>query len=129
MTEEEELEYLQNHLQYVQERILQLRVDIQTRKVKKSPKRRPLWVQTSALSPYVTNYLNSEQMSMVVLAEEANVSDTTIKGIISNRTFWTSEIIADQILTAMGIPHILQELNPVVLSKIPTPPPSHYFED
>lgn len=90
-----------------------------------------LYIQTNCLEPHIKSYLRSENSTVKQLADKALVSDATIKNILSNKTFWTREYIADAIFTAMGLTHILSSLTVVKVSRkqMNERPPSHYFEE
>lgn len=90
-----------------------------------------LFVQTTCLVPFIESHI-SEGNSIDALARRANVSDTTIRGIIKGKQRWTREEVAESIMLALDLPHEFDDFALVRIKRkyqvVETPPFSHYEE-
>lgn len=83
---------------------------------------------------YITRYLEENgQGSLLELSQKSSVGTRTIRDIGSKRRKHVSVMTADRILSAMGIPRVLDTFTQiprsVVFSRIPKPPESQYYEE
>jgi len=101
------------------------------------------WVSRIALKKYVEIYLELHERQyghpgLQALCENAKVSRQTLKNIrFKEDQMWVSLRIADQLLQAMNMTHIIHEidivegdlLNGSKWPKVPDPPFQHYEEN
>ena len=79
-------------------------------------------VAKSDLAPYVREWVSTGK-SLGTLANRAMISITTLERILSDEQGVVTESTADKILTALGLPHIFNQL------VLPDPPPSQFYEE
>jgi len=84
---------------------------------------------THELAYYVERWMKEQGGNAWGLAEDAGVSDRTIRNILAKKNELTREYIGEQIMLAMNLPHIQLERVPMQKAKPVEPPPSKYFEE
>jgi hypothetical protein len=84
---------------------------------------------THELAFYVERWMKQQGGTAFGLAEDAGISDKTVRNILAKTSELTREYIGDQLMTAMGLPHIDLERVPMQKAKPRDPPPSKYFEE
>lgn len=86
-----------------------------------------LYVRTDLLSEQIKLWVQHEGNTVMGLALQAGLDEKHIRIIRDNKTTYTTEVVADKILIAMGKEYMLgTELE---LVKIPRKPFSHYEEE
>jgi hypothetical protein len=70
------------------------------------------------IAPFIREWIDSGR-TLVALAQEAMVSEKTVRNILSGEYKFTHDSIADAVMTAMGHQH----------NHLIDPPLSHYWED
>lgn len=73
------------------------------------------------IKPYLQEWI-SHGHTLRTLADKAMLAESTLESIMRNRTETVRLDTADRILTALGIPHILNNI-------VPDPPEGQYYEE
>lgn len=135
MTPDEEIIYLQGVKQYIDSRIQSIK---QKQKNSKRPKvghklsYSGLFIQADCMIPYIEDAIKNGD-STTAIAERAVVSGTTVSNILIRKYQWMREEVADSILTALGLPHVFNDIPKVRIKRkvsvVNPVPESQYFEE
>ena len=119
----EELHTLRKLQQATEERISQLEKQIRYRTTMKVAKNGNIYsgVLCSDLRPYIQEWVDMGR-TLGALADRASISEGSIVRILNNKQDMVRTDTADKLLTALGLPHIFNEL-------VPEPPESQYYEE
>jgi hypothetical protein len=119
----EELHTLRKLQQATEERISQLEKQIRYKTTMKVAKNGNIYrgVLCSDLRPYVQEWVDMGR-TLGALADNAGLSEGAIVRILNNKQDMVRTDTADKLLTALGLPHIFNEL-------VPEPPESQYYEE
>lgn len=119
----EELHTLRKLQQATEERINQLERQLRYKTTMKVAKNGNIYrgVLCSDLRPYVQEWVDMGR-TLGALADNAGLSEGAIVRILNNKQDMVRTDTADKLLTALGLPHIFNEL-------VPEPPESQYYEE
>ena len=119
----EELQTLRKLHSATEERISQLEKQLRYRTTVKIAKNGNIYkgVLCSDLRPYIQEWVDMGR-TLGALADNAGISEGSIVRILNNKQDMVRTDTADKLLTALGLPHIFNEL-------VPEPPESQYYEE
>lgn len=119
----EELKTLRKLRSTIDERIRQLEGKLQYKTALRIKSNGALQtgIPTTEIKPYVQEWVDQGH-TLVALAHKANVSESTIDNIMQKPDSMVRTSTADAVLTALGLPHVLNRI-------LPDPPEGHFYEE
>ena len=78
-------------------------------------------VENRYIRPFIREWIDRGN-TLIELANQCGMSDGTLRRIMRENEDLMSERSADKILTALGLPHVYNEI-------VPEPPPTQFWEE